>query len=70
MVLAIALKLIFLDNSGAIDAKELEGVLKHFGQKATQEDVSFLVQTFDADSSGVIEWGEFLQVRFDRLRNF
>jgi Ca2+-binding EF-hand superfamily protein len=55
------------DGSGALDAKELEGVLKFIGQGATTEEAQRLLNLVDSDNSGFLEFGEFLDVRIPLL---
>jgi len=54
-----------LDGSSSIDARELGLALKCMGQGATQDQVKQILQKYDADGSGEIEWPEFLTIMSD-----
>jgi len=54
-----------LDDSGAIDARELAVAFWSMGQGVTAEQAQDIVHKFDADGSGVIEWPEFLAIMAD-----
>jgi len=54
-----------IDGSGSISSKELEMVFSAMGQGSSKEIVDHLIQTYDANGSGEIEWPEFLQIMAD-----
>lgn len=54
-----------LDDSGSIDANELATVFAYMGMSSTPEVVAAVIEKYDADGSGEIEWNEFLQMMAD-----
>jgi len=54
-----------IDGSGSISSKELELVFVAMGQGSSKELIDHLIQTYDANGSGEIEWPEFLQIMAD-----
>lgn len=53
-------KMIDTDNSGQITSKELKEGLKRFGANLSESEISDLMQAADVDSSGTIDYGEFI----------
>jgi len=51
-----------LDDSGAIDARELALAFWSMGQGVTTDQVQDIIRKFDTDGSGEIEWPEFLAI--------
>jgi len=54
-----------LDGSNSIDARELGLALKCMGQGVTPDQVKQILEKYDADGSGEIEWPEFLTIMSD-----
>ena len=52
-----------LDGSGSLDTKELSLVFRFLGQRCTQDQLLHILDTYDTDRSGTINWIEFLHVR-------
>jgi len=50
------------DQSGNISTDELGAVLRGIGKKVSEKQVAQLVQQFDKDESGTLEWKEFLDL--------
>ena len=52
------------NDDGKIDTKELGGVLKALGRAASEEKLAELIEQFDFDQNGTLDWtnGEFLMV--------
>jgi len=50
------------DNSGAIDANELDKAFKTMGQGCSPQQLQQIIKEVDTDGSGVIEWPEFLTI--------
>ena len=48
------------DGDGTISAEELANVLRSFGDEVTENDVRKVINTFDIDKNGSIEFNEFL----------
>jgi len=48
------------DESGSIDARELDLVLKSMGQGASKAEIDRLIKILDTDQSGDLQWPEFL----------
>ena len=48
------------DGDGTISAEELSNVLRSFGDEVSEEDVKKVINTFDIDKNGTIEFNEFL----------
>ena len=48
------------DGDGTISAEELAGVLKSFGDEVSEEEVRKVINHFDIDQNGTIEFHEFL----------
>eukprot|EP01118_Nematostelium_gracile_P013611 TRINITY_DN5164_c0_g1_i2.p1 TRINITY_DN5164_c0_g1~~TRINITY_DN5164_c0_g1_i2.p1 ORF type:complete len:251 (+),score=78.43 TRINITY_DN5164_c0_g1_i2:146-898(+) len=54
-----------VDESGSIDVDEITTVFKSMGQGLSSEEAKTIVNKYDADGSGEIEWNEFLQIMAD-----
>ncbi|CAE7646713.1 CMD1 [Symbiodinium sp. KB8] len=50
------------DGSGAVDGAELKSVFAECGQQLTDEEVKDLMQEFDDDGNGELEFKEFLEM--------
>ena len=48
------------DGDGTISAEELANVLRSFGDEVSEDDVRKVINTFDIDQNGSIEFNEFL----------
>ena len=48
------------DGDGTISAEELSEVLRSMGDEVTEEEVRKVINTFDIDKNGTIEFNEFL----------
>jgi Ca2+-binding EF-hand superfamily protein len=57
-------RVIDLDQSGAIEAKELQALTEYMGGKITDEEADALVAAYDVDRSGTIDFTEFLMLMF------
>ncbi|KAI8368535.1 calmodulin [Blakeslea trispora] len=57
-----AFKLFDHNNDGAIDASELGSVMTSLGLDPTKEEVNDMINNFDIDHSGKIEYREFLDI--------
>ena len=51
-----------LDQSGGIDADELREVFLQFGHRVSDEEIGMLINEYDDDENGVIEFEEFLSM--------
>lgn len=54
-----AFELFDTDNSGTIDAKELNVAMRALGFEATEEDIIRMIAEVDKDGSGAIDFDEF-----------
>ena len=54
-----------VDGNGDIDVSELRTIVVELGQNATDERLAELVQKYDANGNGSLEWLEFVQVSSD-----
>ena len=60
-----AFKLYDTDKNGTMDASEFKTVLKDLGKRdVTDEQVKNLLAEVDKNNDSVINWQEFLEVRF------
>ena len=50
------------NGDGKITSKELHNVLMSLGQRRTQKECDEMVQVYDVDNSGTIEFTEFLHM--------
>ncbi|KAI9095597.1 calmodulin-beta, partial [Phlyctochytrium arcticum] len=50
------------DHSGAIDIEELGAVMLSIGLSPTQDELLSMIDKVDADSTGTVEFDEFLQM--------
>ena len=48
------------DGDGTISSEELANVLRSFGDEVSEEEVKKVINTFDIDKNGTIEFNEFL----------
>ena len=48
------------DGDGTISSQELSTVLRSFGDEVSEEEVKKVINTFDIDKNGTIEFNEFL----------
>ena len=48
------------DGDGTISAEELAGVLQSFGDEISEDEVRQVINAFDIDKNGTIEFNEFL----------
>ena len=51
-----------VDQSGAIDVKELKQVMQNLGMNPTDEEVQRMMQEADEDDSGAIDFIEFAKL--------
>lgn len=56
------------DGDGSISARELGIVLRSLGQNPTEKELSELINDIDEDSSGTIDFAEFLNLMAEKLR--
>ncbi|KAI5672164.1 hypothetical protein M9H77_12528 [Catharanthus roseus] len=57
-----AFELFDTDNSGTIDAKELNVAMRALGFEATEEEINRMIAEVDKDGSGAIDFPEFLHM--------
>ena len=57
------------DGSGSIGVDEIKGPLIGLGLVDSVEEVEMLVQLVDEDDSGMIEFGEFLDIILNKSNN-
>ena len=50
------------DNSGSIDIHELKALFQEIGQGCTDAELKRLMDKYDADGNGTLDWKEFLNV--------
>ncbi|KAH7278630.1 hypothetical protein KP509_38G049700 [Ceratopteris richardii] len=55
------------DNSGTIDAKELQVAMSALGFMATDEEVLQMIEDIDKDKNGFIDYDEFLQMMTEKM---
>jgi Ca2+-binding EF-hand superfamily protein len=53
--------------SGTIDLKELKAAMKALGFDLSKEEIKKMLSTVDADSSGEIDFDEFVQLMTGRM---
>jgi len=53
------------DGSGSLDTKELAAIFRYLGQRCSQEQLLHVLDTYDTDRSGTINWIEFLHIMRD-----
>mmetsp|Transcript_24919 Transcript_24919/g.34887 ORF Transcript_24919/g.34887 Transcript_24919/m.34887 type:complete len:414 (+) Transcript_24919:75-1316(+) len=53
------------DGSGSLDTKELAAIFKYLGQRCNQAQLEHVLDTYDTDRSGTINWVEFLHIMRD-----
>jgi len=56
------------DNDGSITAKELGTVMRSLGQNPTQSEINDIINEFDADENGTIDFTEFLTLMEKKLK--
>ncbi|WOL19637.1 calmodulin-1-like [Canna indica] len=56
------------DGDGCITLDELATVIKSLGQNPTEEELQEMIQEVDADGSGTIEFGEFLNLMARKMK--
>ncbi|XP_016515545.2 putative calcium-binding protein CML13 isoform X1 [Nicotiana tabacum] len=57
-----AFELFDTDNSGTIDAKELNVAMRALGFEATEEEINRMIAEVDKDGSGAIDFDEFVHM--------
>merc|ERR1712199_71982 len=61
-----AFKTMDADGSGALSHAEMADVLKHLGEKMSDEEIQELIDAVDQDGDGEVDLKEFLAVVLDR----
>ncbi|CAI9106270.1 OLC1v1005391C1 [Oldenlandia corymbosa var. corymbosa] len=62
-----AFELLDTDNSGTIDAKELNVAMRALGFEATEEEINRMIVEVDKDCSGAIDFDEFLHMMIAKI---
>ncbi|KAI4299321.1 hypothetical protein L6164_032790 [Bauhinia variegata] len=62
-----AFELFDLDNSGTIDAKELNVAMRALGFEMTEEQIDQMIAEVDKDGSGGIEFNEFVHMMTTKI---
>ena len=57
------------DNSGQIDAAELNEVMMKLGLRPTEEELKDIICEIDKDKDGTIDYSEFLRLMGVKLKN-
>nr|GMD02424.1 probable calcium-binding protein CML20 [Ipomoea batatas] len=55
------------DNSGTIDAKELNVAMRALGFEATEEEINRMIAEVDKDGSGAIDFDEFVHMMTNKF---
>ena len=56
------------DGDGTISTKELETVMTSLGQKPTLAELEMMIKEVDIDGNGEIDFGEFLTMMANKLK--
>lgn len=56
------------DGDGSISVREIGTVMRSLGQNPTDEELNFIIQEFDQDGSGTIDFKEFLNLMAKRIQ--
>ncbi|KAI5059068.1 hypothetical protein GOP47_0025387 [Adiantum capillus-veneris] len=56
-----------VDNSGTIDAEELQQAMRSLGFESRTEEIDQMIREIDANDSGSIEFEEFLQMMTGKI---
>ena len=65
-----AFKLVDADNSGTITTKELTKFLCSFGEPLTEAEVKQVVDRYDQDKDGTLNYAEFLTTLMRSQKNY
>jgi Ca2+-binding EF-hand superfamily protein len=61
----IAFREFDVDGSGSLDTQELAAIFRYIGQRCSHAQLLHILDTYDTDRSGTINWIEFLHIMRD-----